>query len=163
MRTLLLFCQWLQNTSLGLSVHNSQWEWIVIETLHLFGLILLVAAASIFDMRLLNLAFKDEAVSVVGRRYLPCMWAGFGIQVATGFLLFSSESVNMYGNLAFRLKMTMLLLAGVNALFFHLVAYRSVEKWDRAPLTPFAAKCAGVCSILLWCGVVIAGRWIAYI
>jgi Family of unknown function (DUF6644) len=163
MHMLYVFCQWIQNTPLGLSVHNSVWEWPVIETIHLFGLIMLVGAGTLLDMRLLNLAFKDESVSDLAHRYLPWMWSGFGIQVVTGLLLFSSEAVNMYGNPAFRLKMIMLLLAGLNALVFHVVAYRSVERWDRAPLTPFAAKCAGVCSILLWVGVVVAGRWIPYV
>lgn len=163
MHTLYLFCKWLQNTPLGSSVHNSIWEWPVIETLHLFGLIMLVGSATMFDLRLLNVAFKDDSVSTMAHRYLPWMWTGFGIQIVTGFLLFSSESANMYGNIAFRLKMAMLLLAGLNALLFHIVAYRSVERWDRAPITPFAAKCAGVFSILLWCGIVVAGRWIAYI
>jgi Family of unknown function (DUF6644) len=131
--------------------------------MHLFGLIALVGAGTVLDLRLLNLGFKDEPVSELAHRYLPWMWSGFGVQVVTGFLLFSSEAVNMYGNTAFRLKMLMLALAGVNALIFHVVAYRSVERWGRSPMTPFAAKCAGACSILLWVGVVVAGRWIAYI
>ena len=163
MHTLLVVCQWLENTPFGASVRDSLWQFPVIETVHIFGIILLVGSSSILDLRLLNLAFKEDPVSKLARRYLPWAWTGFGIQVITGFLLFSSEATKMYDNPAFQLKMLMIFLAGVNALIFHVVTYRSVEKWGRAPMTPFAAKCAGAFSIILWFGVVAAGRWIAYV
>ena len=163
MHTLYLICQWLENTWIGTSVRESLWEFPLIETVHIFGIILLVGSTSILDLRLLNWAFKEDAVSKLARRYLPWTWTGFGIQVVTGLLLFASEATKMYDNRAFQLKMLMILLAGVNALIFHVVAYRSVERWDRAPMTPFAAKCAGTFSILLWFGIVAAGRWIAYV
>ncbi|HVB58466.1 MAG TPA: DUF6644 family protein [Candidatus Acidoferrales bacterium] len=163
MHTVLLFCQWLENTTIGASVRDSLWEFPVIETVHIFGIVLLVGSTSILDLRLLNLAFKEDAVSKLAHRFLPWTWTGFGIQVVTGLLLFSSEATKMYDNRAFQLKMLMILLAGVNALIFHMVAYRSVERWDRTPMTPLAAKCAGALGILLWFGVVAAGRWIAYV
>jgi hypothetical protein len=59
--------------------------------------------------------------------------------------------------------MLMILLADVNAMVFHVTAYRSVGKWDEAPGTPIGAKLAGSLSILLWFGIVAAGRWIAFI
>ena len=86
------------------------------------------------------------------------------IQVITGFLLFSSEAVKMYGNLGFQIKMLLILLAGINALIFHTFTYHSVNKWDAKPeALPIGAKIAGTCSILLWFGIVAAGRWIAYV
>lgn len=163
MHTLYLFCQWLNNSALGMAVHNSAWQFPVIETIHLFGLILLVGSTSILDLRMLGVAFKEGAVSKIAHRCLPWTWAGFGIQVITGFLLFSSEAVRMYGNEAFRLKMLMIALAGVNALVFHVVAYKSVGKWEHDPVAPLSARFAGTLSIVLWFGIVAAGRWIAYI
>jgi Family of unknown function (DUF6644) len=163
MHTLFLFCQWLENTLVGTSVRESLWQFPLIETVHIFGIILLVGSTSILDLRLLNLAFKQDPVSKLARRYLPWTWAGFSIQLVTGFLLFASEATKMYDNIAFQLKMLMIVLAGLNAFLFHLIAYRSVNKWDQDAPTPFAAKCAGAFSILLWFGIVAAGRWIAYV
>ena len=156
-------CKWLEHTSVGTHVRESLWLFPTIETLHLFGIVLLVGSTSALDLRLLGLSLRNQSVSKVAARLLPWAWVGFAVQITTGLLLFSSEAVKCYTNLAFRMKMLMILLAGVNALVFHWTAYRSVEKWDDAATTPIAAKFAGSFSILLWFGIVAAGRWIGFI
>ena len=163
MHLLFAFCQWLEQTSMGTTIRESLWLFPVIETVHIFGIILLVGATSILDLRLMGLTFRDEPVSKLAKRFLPWAWAGFIIQVVTGGLLFSSEATKMYGNLGFQYKMVMILVAGVNAYVFHSLAYQSVGKWDNDPVAPVSARIAGLLSILLWFGIVAAGRWIAYV
>ena len=46
---------------------------------------------------------------------------------------------------------------------FHALAYQSVGKWENDPVAPLSARAAGLISILLWFGIVAAGRWIAYV
>jgi hypothetical protein len=58
--------------------------------------------------------------------------------------------------------MGLILLAGVNALVFQTTVYKSVDKWDVALRPPIGARVAGVFSLVLWVGVIFAGRWIAY-
>lgn len=163
MHMLYLFCQWLESTAIGTSVRESLWEFPLIETVHIFGIILLVGSTSILDLRLMGLAFKEDTVSKLARQYLPWTWTGFVIQVVTGLLLFSSEATKMYDNPAFRLKMLMIALAGVNAFVFQSLAYKSVGKWEHDLVAPLSARFAGTFSILLWFGIVAAGRWIAYV
>ncbi len=162
MHILYLFCQWLDGTFVGKSVHDSAWLFPVIETIHLFGVVVLVGFASVLDLRLMGVAFKDYTVSMVADRFLPWMWAGFVVQVVTGILLLSSEATKMYSSDVFRVKMLMIAAAGLNALVFHVLAYRSVGTWERDPVAPLSARFAGAFSILLWFGIVGAGRWIAY-
>jgi hypothetical protein len=156
-------CKWLEQTSVGSTVRNSLWLFPVIETLHLFGIVLLVGSTSALDLRLLGLSLRNQPTTQVAARLLPWAWAGFLVQIVTGLLLFSSEATKCYANIAFRLKMLMILLAGINAMVFHWTAYRSVGKWDSSATTPLGAKFAGAFSILLWFGIVAAGRWIAFI
>lgn len=163
MPDMLSLCKWLEQTSIGMAVRNSLWLFPTIETLHLFGIVLLVGSTSALDLRLLGLSLRNQSVSQVAARLLPWAWVGFTVQITTGMLLFSSEATRCYTNPAFRLKMLMIFLAGVNAMVFHYTAYRSVGKWDDAPTTPMGAKLAGSFSILLWFGIVAAGRWIAFI
>jgi hypothetical protein len=163
MPDMISLCKWLEHTSVGTHVRESLWLFPTIETLHLFGIVLLVGSTSALDLRLLGLSLRNQSVSTVAARLLPWAWVGFAVQITTGILLFSSEAVKCYTNLAFRMKMLMILLAGVNAIVFHWTAYRSVDKWDDAATTPIAAKFAGSFSILLWFGIVAAGRWIAFI
>lgn len=163
MHFIVAFCQWLEQTAVGTEIRESLWLFPIIETVHIFGIILLVGATSILDLRLMGLTFREEPVSKLAKRYLPWAWAGFIIQVITGLLLFSSEATKMYGNLGFDIKMLLILVAGINAFVFHEISYRSVGKWDTAPVAPLGARAAGLISILLWFGIVAAGRWIAYV
>jgi hypothetical protein len=162
MHILYSLCDWLQNSLMGRSIHDSVWLFPVIETIHLFGVVVLVGAASVLDLRLMGVAFKDYTVSMLADRFLPWIWAGFVIQVVTGILLFSSEATKMYGSDVFRVKMLLIAAAGLNALVFHLLAYQSIGKWDQDAVAPLSARFAGTFSILLWFGIVGAGRWIAY-
>jgi hypothetical protein len=157
------FCQWLENSSWATAIHQSLWLFPMLETAHLFGIVSLVGATSALDLRLIGLTMKGEPVSRIARRLLPWAWAGLTIQVVTGFCLFASEATRCFENKAFRIKMVMLVLAGLNALIFHETVYRRVTTWDEAPATPLGAKFAGCCSILLWFGIVAAGRWIAFL
>jgi hypothetical protein len=56
----------------------------------------------------------------------------------------------------------MLFILGVNAILFSATTYKSVASWDKAVLTPAPARIAGWVSLVLWTGVIIAGRAIAY-
>src|ERR1700693_494272 len=89
-------CQWLEQTMVGTTIRESLWLFPIIETVHIFGVILLVGSTSILDLRLMGLAFRDEPVSKLAQRFLPWAWAGFLTQVTTGLLLFSPEATNMY-------------------------------------------------------------------
>ena len=157
------FCGWLEQTSVGTTIRESLWLFPIIETVHIFGIVLLVGATSILDLRLMGLTFRDEPVSKLAERFIPWAWAGFLIQVTTGLLLFSSEATKMYGNIGFDIKMSLIAIAGINAVVFHSIAYQSVGKWDNDPVAPLGARAAGLISILLWFGIVAAGRWIAYV
>ena len=144
-------------------VRDSRFGFPVIETVHLFGIVSLVGSTSVLDLRFWGVLFKDEPVSILAGRLVPWAWAGFAVQVVTGFFLFSSEATRCYGNHAFEIKMALILLAGVNMLVFHTATYKSVAHWDRDPVSPLGAKFAGLFSILLWFGIVAAGRFIAYV
>jgi len=157
------FCGWLEQSPIGAAVRQSLWLFPAIETVHLLGMTVLVGTVAAFDLRLLGWALQRTRVSDVARRLLPWTWMGFGLQVMTGALLFSSEGVKMYVNPAFRLKMLLICLAGVQALIFRLVAGRNLAAWDERAAVPVAARIGGLISILLWIGVVAAGRWIGFI
>jgi hypothetical protein len=77
--------------------------------------------------------------------------------------LFTTQANSKYcGNGAFQIKLLLILLAGINMAMFHFTVYRSVEKWDTTTATPLWAKLVGSISVLLWAGVVVAGRWIGF-
>jgi len=147
----------------GAGVRESLWLFPAIETLHLLGMAALVGTIAVFDFRLLGWMFPRQRVSELARRLLPWSWAGLAVQVVTGALLFTSEAVKVYSNPAFRLKMLLILLAGVHALIFHGTIYRDVATWDDSAVLPWRAKVAGFVSMVLWIGIVAAGRFIGFV
>lgn len=154
-------CQWLEASFVGQTIKGSTWLFPAIESIHMFGIVTVVGSTSILDLRLMDILSRDDSVlSVVGK---TLRWAlyGFALMLVTGGLMFISEATRCYTNAGFRLKMVLLLFAGVNALIFHFTTYRGVKRWERGS-TPFEAKFAGAFSILLWFGIVAAGRWIAF-
>lgn len=155
-------CQWLYDSGVGTSIRESIWVFPVIETIHVLSLTLLVGTVAILDLRLLGLVLKRERVSSVAGQILPLTWAGFSVMFVSGFLLFWAEAAKCYGNPAFRLKLLLLMLVGLNPLIFHLTIYRSVLSWNERIVTPLRARLAAFCSLALWSGIVCAGRAIAY-
>ena len=160
---MLPFCRWLEQTSLGAGIRESLWLFPAIETLHLLGMAVLVGSIAAFDLRLLGWMLRRQRVSALAERLLPWSWAGFAVQLVTGALLFASEAVKVYPNPAFRLKMLLLFLVGLHALIFHLSVYRNVASWDDTEVLPAGPKVAGFVSILLWIGIVAAGRFIGFV
>ena len=160
--TLLHICQWLYDSALGTSIRESDLMFDLIETAHVLGITLMAGTIAIVDLRLLGLVLKKDEVSDVVAQVLPLTWAGFALMVATGALLFWSEAAKMYFNPAFRLKLILMALAGVNPLIFHTTVYRCVGAWDAAVSTPVKSKAAAVLSLTLWGGIIVSGRAIAY-
>jgi hypothetical protein len=158
---LLNFCTWLQHTAVGSTVRSSTWLFPAIETCHILGLALIIGSIMWLDFRLLGFS-TDSSVNQVARKIMPTAWLGMMISLTTGFLLFASEAVTLYRNIAFQLKIAMLLLLAVNAVVYQLVTAKNMGDWDKNAHTPLGARLAALVSIVLWMGVVAAGRWIAY-
>lgn len=155
------FCKWLETTSLGTAITQSGWVFPAIESVHMFGIVSVVGATSILDLRLMGVAFKNDSADALVRGTLKWALWGFVLMLVTGVLMFVSEATRCYTNPGFRWKMILIALAGINALVFHFTAYQKVGRWDKGS-TPFGAKFAGTFSILLWFAIVGLGRWIAF-
>jgi hypothetical protein len=81
---------------------------------------------------------------------------------STGILLFWCQAVKAYGSIFFKIKIALLLLAGINALVFELTLRRRSASWDNDPRPPLRARVAGIAGLILWAGVICAGRTMAY-
>jgi hypothetical protein len=156
------FCLWLQNTPWGTAIRESTLVFPIIETIHVLALALSVGTVAVFDLRLLGWGLRREPVSQVMSQIMPWSTAGIAVMFVTGWLLFWSQALKAYGSVYFRIKLLLLLLAGVNALVFQVTLYRSMATWDEAEVTPLQARWTGGLSLALWIGIIAAGRTMAY-
>lgn len=154
--------EWLAATEWSIALHESLWVWPLVESTHVLSLTLFAGTAAMFDLRLAGLAFGRIPAGTVMARTLPWTRAGFLVMVITGLLLFYATPVRNYQNLFFRAKMLLMMLAGLNVWLFHRGIYRRVHEWGDALVPPGSARFAGYASLLLWAGVIVCGRLIAY-
>jgi hypothetical protein len=155
------FLAWLETTAIADAIRTQAWMYPAFETAHYIGLAMLVGGIMLIDLRLLGIASTLPLRSVIG--LLPWVWVGFVINAISGSLIFIYGAVGFAANSAFRLKMVLMLIAGINAMIFTLAAARSGDTWLDSGSVPNPIKSIATASFVLWLGVVTAGRWMAYI
>jgi len=159
---ILRLCQRLADTPWSIALHESQYAYAVLESIHVWALAVFLSMAILLDLRLVGLALRGVPVTSIIQRLQPWTKGGFAVMVLSGLLLFFAIPVRTYHSVFFRLKLIMLVLAGVNAWWFHRTTYRDIAAWDVAARIPARARLAGAVSLFLWAGIVLAGRMIAY-
>jgi hypothetical protein len=159
---LLSICQWLDSTRFNAMLRQSTWAFPTFDTIHTLGIVLVAGTIMLVDLRLLGLGLRSVPVAQLVARIVPATLGGFALMLVSGGLLFSSEAVKMYHSPAFRIKVVLLALAGLNALIFHRTIYRDVANWDPGAIAPARARLAGLLSLVLWMAIIAAGRAIAY-
>lgn len=157
------FLIWLHDSPFGTTIRENSVLFPWIESVHVLALTLVVGSIVIVDLRLLGIASRNRSIMSVTGEVLPFTWTAFVFAVLTGSALFASHAVGYAHNLQFRIKLALLLLAGINMLTFHLGFFgRGSGRWSDSSMTPWPGKVAGTISLLLWIGVVAAGRWIGF-
>lgn len=152
------WCQWLQHTPLATTINESVWLFPLIEGSHILALPISVGMIVMFDLRLLGLATGSK----VTNEFLRWSRLGFAVMLITGAFLFITQAEKAYGNPFFRTKLLLLLLLGINAAAYQLIFSPKMSQWDLAGKTPAGARfCAGL-SLIVWIGVIVCGRTMAY-
>ena len=153
---------WLHDTNFAAAIreNGSLFPWI--ESVHVLAITLVVGSIGIVDLRLLGWASVNRSITAVAAEVLPFTWGAFVFAVLTGGALFSSHSVGYADNFQFRMKMLLLLCAGINMLAFHAVMGRGIGQWTEPKITPWQGKIAGTVSLALWISIVAFGRWIGF-
>ena len=126
----------------------------LLEAVHIVGIALLLGSLVLFELRVLGLG-AALPLPAVARLALPLSLCGFAVAAASGMTMFASQPDELLGNRAFVTKMALVLVAGCNAVLFHLRG--GSTKLDGL------ARAQTVLSLGLWLGVLACGRWIAYV
>lgn len=151
---------WMRSTWIGTYVRQSDWGFQALQSLHFLGMSLLIGVVGAIDLRVLGVAKAIPLPQL--HRFLPLAFVGFGINLITGTLFFMHDPWTYYFNMSFRLKMLLILLSGINAMWFRVGVFLDLEKWGPGIETSRLAKLISAISLLLWIGVITAGRYIAF-
>ncbi|MEO8100416.1 MAG: DUF6644 family protein [Acidobacteriota bacterium] len=158
---LLTFCEWLNETWVSVGIRESQWVYPMLHFAHILANTLMFGTIVFLDLRLIGVGLTRRRVSDVAEQLLPWTWAGWVLMFLSGAFIFTSDPVVYYHSFFFRIKMSLMLLAGVNALLFHFTIYRGVSAWDQG-VAPARARMAGAISLVSWIAIVVTGRAVGY-
>lgn len=153
--------EYLTSTALNEWILSAVWAWPIFETIHFFGLSLLMGGLLITDLRLMGI-FKGMSIAAT-EKIIPFVLLGFALNLATGIMFCIGDPGRYIINIGFQIKMVLMLLAGLNALYFWLKISPLMESWDQSGETALSGKLVGALSLVLWFGVLIFGRLIPYV
>ncbi len=152
----------IQASPIGTTIRESLWMFPVIECVHVLGLTFVFGTIALVDLRLLGVSARNHAVTTLSKELLPFTWAGFAVAVVSGGLLFISNAPTYFENTAFRIKVLLIIAAGVNMLIFEFLTIKSVKDWDLSHPAPTGARVAGALSLFFWFLVIVFGRRIGF-
>ena len=161
-KSLNVICAWIEQTPLSQTIQVTNWIVPTVQTVHILAIAVVAGSALMIDLRLIGAYGADQPLRNVSSRFLPFVWWPLLILLATGAIMIIGEPSRSLKNPAFQLKMMLLVAAIiVTGLFQFLLrrdpAFGNPDARRRGVAVPIA-----VLSMLLWSGIIFAGRWIAY-
>jgi hypothetical protein len=156
------FSGWLAATPLSHTIQTTGWVIPTLQTIHILSVAVIFSSAVLVDLRLWRLLNRDVPLPEIARRFLPAIWPVLLILLVTGSLLIIGEPRRSLLNSTFYLKMALLVVAILLTAWLQWSLSSSPNFWDRNRARRIAGQLAASVSILVWCGILFAGRWIAY-
>ena len=148
----------IEGSALAQLMQQVSWLFPGAEIFHFIGLCLLIGSLLMVDVRLLGFASEVSMDAVY--KFLPIAVLGFLINLFTGILFFFNDPFRYYPNIAFRIKLVLILLAGINAMYFMVTAHRHPDLTSKGDTR---LKAVAALSLLLWFSVIVCGRMIPYV
>ena len=127
----------------------------IVQTVHLLGIAIVMSSVVLLDLRVLGLALPSQGVQELTRRVMPWVWWTLPVMLLSGLPFVCARPQRYFTNPVFGLKLALLLPAIALAALLHFNGARKPDYWG--------TKLLAAISLALWIGVVLAGRWIAYV
>ncbi len=159
METLIALADALEASALGAWARGSAIGYPAANLVHLLGLVMLVGAIGVVDLRVAGL-FRQLPLNAVSRALTPIAIAGLILVLPSGFVMFAADAGPLVNSATFRWKLALIVLALANALAFRALFGRRIGGWTAT--APAPARAMAATSIGLWLLIGAFGRMIAY-
>ncbi len=158
------FINWLGATPASLTIQEVFWIIPTVQIVHILAISVVLASMAMLDLRLLGVAGRRHSIMSLSRRFMPWLWGALIVLAVTGSILIVGEPKRALGNVAFETKMCMLATAILVTVGFQLLLKRDLKGGAADLVRPHhaLAKVVGAISLVLWVGIAVAGRLIAY-
>lgn len=148
--------RWIRDTPLGAAMRDVPDLFPACEMAHFVGLSMLMGAMIIIDLRILGL-FRGMPYRAA-LKLVPLALAGFTINLLSGIAFIACNPFLYFTNTAFYLKLGVIFIGGLNALWFTLVEHRAVAGLPDEAAAPTPARFMAGASLGMWLFVILLGR-----
>jgi hypothetical protein len=166
------FCSWLQQSPFSQVLQNVEWIVPAVQTVHILCIGAVISAALALALRQFGLLAADQPLTRVAAQFLRVIWLALPVLLVTGSLLIAAEPRRSLASPAFQLKMALLVCVASLLLLYQSRIARLARSSTGAATGAAGAgasaatfrpgKVITVVALLLWVGIIFAGRWIAY-
>jgi len=114
------------------------------------------------DLRVLGWAGMDQSLRQTTNRFGPWLTGSLWLMLITGVLMVVGEPVRELVTVSFWLKMFLVVVGTIVAVVFQKNLRKHEQKWEENILQRGTTKCLAVFTFLIWAGIIVLGRLIAY-
>jgi hypothetical protein len=150
------------NTSLSAWIGSHFWAIPVIQTLHILSIAAAFGSVLMINLRILGVTGGTRSLTDTARRYIPWIWWALLALLLTGIGMVIGEPVRELINPIFWIKMGLIVVMIVASLLFQASVRARIAQWEVSRDGRAAVRVGAVLIIILWCMIMVAGRWIAY-
>jgi hypothetical protein len=157
------FAEWLSGTYLSVLIQNHN-GWVIptIQSIHIVGIGVVLASVFMVDLRILGWAGMDQTLRQTTNRFGPWLTGALCALLATGALMVVGEPVRELITISFWVKMFLIALGTVVAVFFQSTLRKHEEHWENDLVNRGGIKFLAIATFLIWVAIIILGRLIAY-
>lgn len=137
---------------------NSIWAYPTVLTLHTFGMMVLVGAALMIDLRLLGFGRAIPLQSL--DRLFRVIWAAFTLNAVTGTMLFIADADKRGPELFFWMKLAFVTVGLITSARIRRANFQGGAE---PVVVSSAARRLAVISLVAWSAAITAGRLLAYV
>jgi uncharacterized membrane protein len=153
------FALWISETSLSLWIQTNFWAIPIIQVIHILSIAAGFGAVLMVTLRIFELAGTDRTMAETERRYIGWVWGALLVLLLSGLGLIIGEPVRELINPIFWIKVVLVVLAVLVSLVFH---GRVMRRLAGGGAVTGGIKAGSIFIIILWCVIMLCGRWIAY-
>jgi hypothetical protein len=146
------FAVWLAHSPLNAAVTGRSWLVPAIQVVHIVAIAAVVVSAALINLRALGVLEIDRPQRALVRAWLPVILGALVVLALTGVLLIASEPGRALFRTVFWVKLVLIVVA---------TAVTAAHGFC-TPRSRLVPRALAIASVLLWLGVIFAGRWIAY-
>lgn|SRR5690606_19729038 len=149
----------MSESSFTLWMVTQFWAIPILQIVHILAIAGSFAAVLMMSLRVFNMA-GHATLAETSQRYTKVLWWSLAFVVLSGVLMLFGDTVRNLLNSIFWIKMVLVVIGILSAIAFAGSLRRQVTA--NGEVVGGGIKATSLFLVILWCVIMLCGRWIAY-